>query len=424
MPRAAAHRIRLNKTNVAGLPVPAKPGYVWDSDLQGFGCRLSPSGRRTFILVGTTKAGRQVKHKIGVFGQITPEQARAIAARKLGELAAGHDLVQERRDARTAERARLAAPTLAQVAGEYLERHARVHKRTSRTDEWLLGRFVLPALGARRAGEITRGDVEALHRSLRDRPYLANRVLALVSGMFNRAIAWELVDANPAKGVKLFPEQPRSVYLTADEIKRLMDFLAAHPERLLAQAVRLLLLTGGRRAEILGARWEEFDLGGAVWTKPAFRVKQARMHRLPLSEAAVQVLREIAADAVARREAARPHGRIPPASPYLFPAGPAPDDGPLTEINRFWAEVRKKTGITARLHDLRHTHASILASAGLSLSIIGSLLGHSSVAMTARYSHLLDATLRQAAGAVADKIGEYAARPATVVPLPKPPAKA
>jgi integrase len=418
MPREAAHRIRLTKTSVASLPVPAHPTYVWDSDLRGFCVRLSPSGRKTFTIVALTRSGRQVKHAVGAFGRITAEQAREIAKAKLGELAAGHDLVQERRDARAAERARLAAPTLAQVAGEYLERHAEPHKKSWRADAYMLQRLVLPALGARKAAEIGRADIEALHRSLRDRPYVGNRVLSLLSAMFNLAVAWGLVACNPAKGVKPFREQPRSVYLNPDEIRRLTDFLATHPEQSLAQAVRLLLLTGARRGEVLGAKWEEFDLAGAVWSKPAFRVKQARMHRLPLSEAAVQVLREIEADAAARREAARLRGRILPPSPYLFPAGPAPEDGPLKEINRFWGECRKATGISARLHDLRHTHASILASAGLSLPVIGSLLGHSSVVTTARYSHLLDATLRQATAAVADRITEYAKQPPKVVPLP------
>ena len=150
MPRQAAHRIRLNKTNVAGLPVPAKPAYVWDSDLQGFGVRLSPSGRRTFIVVGTTAAGKQIKHKVGVFGRITPEQAREIATRKLGELAAGHDLAAERRQARAAERARLAAPTMRELADGFLNRYSRVYKRTWKGDADMISRLILPSLRASR----------------------------------------------------------------------------------------------------------------------------------------------------------------------------------------------------------------------------------------------------------------------------------
>jgi integrase len=425
MPREAAHRIRLNKTNVAGLPVPAKPAYAWDSDLQGFGVRLSPSGRRTFIVVGTTAAGKQIKHKVGVFGRITPEQAREIATRKLGELAAGHDLAAERRQARAAERARLAAPTLQELADAYLDRHARVHKRTAANDEHLLRKWILPHLGAgKRASEVTHGDIASLHRAMRERPYQANRCLSLVGTMFEKGRGWGLLNGpNPAKGgITKFREHPRSRYLDGDEIARLLAALDRHPRRASALAIKLLLLTGARRSEALGARWSEFDLDDAIWHRPHYRLKQRKDHHLPLSPAAVDILRELAADQEATRAKAKKRGVLVPPAEHLFPAGTNREH--LTEVAHTWASVQRAAGLhDCRLHDLRHSFASIAVSSGMSLPMIGALLGHSSPSTTSRYAHLLDQPLREAATAIADRIAEFARQPAKVVSLPKPPAK-
>jgi integrase len=418
MPREAAHRIRLNKTNVANLPVPEKPAYVWDTYLQGFGIRLSPSGRRTFIVVGTTRAGKQIKHKVGVAGRITPEQAREIATRKLGELAAGHDLAAERTEARAAERARLAQPTLQELADTYLERHAKVHKRTWRGDEYMIRRLILPGLGAsRRADEITRSHVEELHRSLRKTPYAANRVLSLCSTIYSLGIGWGMASASPTKGIKRFPEHPRANYLSPDELARLSKALDEHPERPSANAVRLLLLTGARRSEILGSRWAEFDLDAAVWHRPQHRLKQRKDHYLPLSPAAIDILREIKAGQQAKRAAAKKRGIVLPESPFVFAGGGAPEH--VREIKAFWARLQRATGLKhVRLHDLRHSFASIAVSSGMSLPMIGALLGHASPTTTSRYSHLMDGALRQATAAIANRIEQLAKQPPRVVPLP------
>jgi integrase len=398
--------------------VPAKPAYAWDSDLQGFGIRLSPTGRRTFVIVGTTAAGKQIKHKVGVFGRITPEQARQIAARKLGELAAGRDLVQERHEARAAERARLAAPTLQELASAFVERHSRLHKRTAAKDEHLLRKWILPHLGAsRRAAEITHAEVAALHRSMSARPYQANRCLSLVGTMFAKGIAWGMVEMNPAKGgITRFREHPRQRYLTPDEISRLLAALDQHPRRASANAIRLMMYSGCRRGEALGAKWSEFDLDAAIWHRPHVRLKQRRDHHLPLSPAAVDILREIKADQEATRAAAKKRGILVSPAEYLFPAGTGREH--LTEVAHTWSSVTKTAELhNCRLHDLRHAFASVAVSAGMSLPMIGALLGNSSPSTTSRYAHLLDQPLREATAAISSKIEEYARRPAKVVPL-------
>jgi integrase len=408
-------RIKLTKRTVEALAAPAAgTSYYMDAQLPGFCCRVAPTGRRTFTVIGTTAAGKQIKLAVGIYPRVTVEQARTLAQEALGKLAAGKDISEERRAARAAERARLAAPNMRELCAEYMSAHAALHKRPSSqaNDQDMISRIILPAWGSWKAADVRRSDVEALHRKMRDTPYQANRVLGLLSKMFNLGIAWGAVSSNPARGVARFQEYRRERYLTPDEISRLAKVLATHPERASANAVRLLLLTGARRGEILGMRWDELDLDSGVWIKPASRTKQRALHRVPLSPAAIEILREIKTAAEAKISAAKKRGRIVPQSQFVFPSGDEPDAGPIREIKKFWSSVCRKSGIKARLHDLRHTNASILASAGMSLPLIGALLGHSNAATTQRYAHLQNQPLRAATGMVADKIAEYAAMPA------------
>jgi len=198
----------------------------------------------------------------------------------------------------------------------------------------------------------------------------------------------------------------------ARRLARLVDALNGHPNRRAANAVRLLLLTGARRGEVLAATWEQFDLAAGVWTKPSAHTKQKRAHRVPLSAPALALLLTMRAEA----EAAG-HG-----SPHLFP-GDAPGK-PLGDIKNFWGSVCRRAGVAGvRLHDLRHQYASMLASAGLSLPIIGRLLGHTQAQTTARYAHLFDDPLRQATERVGALIeGAGGAGGATGGPAPRRPA--
>jgi len=216
---------------------------------------------------------------------------------------------------------------------------------------------------------------------------------AVLAKMLALAVKWELRADNPARGIERAPEERRERFLTPAEIARLGDVLAEHLERTSANAVRLLLLTGSRRGEVLGATWDQFDLSAGTWTKPAATTKQAKLHRVPLSAAARALLSGMRAEA--DQEDARRAKYGMPAIPFLFPGK---ETQPLREIKHFWGAVCRKAGITGvRVHDLRHTFASILASSGLSLPIIGALLGHTQASTTNRYSHLLDDPLRAAA---------------------------
>ena len=239
--------------------------------------------------------------------------------------------------------------------------------------------------------DVRHSDVERLHNAIaREAPYRANRTAAVLSKMMALAVKWEMRPDNPVRGIERKPEERRERYLTPAEIARLGVALAAHPEQASANAVRLLLMTGARRGEVLSSTWDQFDLAG-VWVKPAASTKQGKLHRIPLSAPAITLLVEMRREAHAYAAMLRPGAKL---NPYLFPGTAGK---PLQEIKRFWASITKAADLKdVRIHDLRHTYASILASAGLSLPIIGALLGHTQAATTHRYSHLMDDPLRAA----------------------------
>jgi integrase len=381
---------RLTDTIVRGLPAPASGNRItYDDAIKGFGARITAAGARAFVL-NFTLDGRERRMTIGGYPAWTVAAARDEAKRLRQQVDRGIDPLGERE-------ARRQAPTVSELCDRYLAEHA-VKKRSARDDQSMIRRLIRPELGNHKVAAVGFADIDRLHRKVTgaNGNYIANRALALLSMMFALAIRWGLRADNPCKGVTRNPEEKRYRYLAGDELRRLTEALAAHPNRQVANAVRLLMLTGARRGEVLGACWGQIDLAAGIWTKPASLTKQAREHRLPLSAPARQLLAEMKAEAE---------------SPYVFPARSG--GGPLTEIDAGWAALRKAADLKGvRLHDLRHSFASILASAGLSLPIIGALLGHSQPGTTARYAHLFDDPLRAATETAAAVIGG-----ADVVPL-------
>jgi integrase len=237
--------------------------------------------------------------------------------------------------------------------------------------------------------------------------------------MFSLAIQQSWRETNPCRGIEQAPENKRERFLTGPEIARLMAELDKHPRQESANAVRLLLLTGARLGEVLSAEWAQFDLDIGVWTKPAATTKQKKLHRLPLNAAALTLLREMRAAADAALAERRERGRIAPVETALFPGRASATQ---QSVRTFWEGIRERAGIgDVHLHDLRHTHASILASQGLSLPIIGQLLGHTQPATTHRYAHLLDQPLREATERVGKFVAEATAAGAgRVLPLRRP----
>ncbi len=205
--------------------------------------------------------------------------------------------------------------------------------------------------------------------------------------MFAYAIKWGWRDDNPATGFRRRMETPRERYLSQDELAHLAVALDAAEDDRAAGIIRLCMLTGARVGEVRQARFEDFNLEHLSWTKPAATTKQRRVHRVPISDEAAAIVRQCRITAFT-------------GCPWLFPSD-APGQ-PVQEIRRFWARIQKEVGIQdVRIHDLRHTFASLLVSGGASLEMIGKLLGHSQMQTTQRYAHLMDSPLRAGVNAVA-----------------------
>jgi integrase len=389
MPRLTDRLVRATEASDTGLR------FVWDEGLTGFGLRVTKAGVKSFVL-RYVLGGHERMYTLARYPDLSTSAAREIATELRGRVARGEDPLGVRESART-------APNMRQLAADYLTQHAERNKRPGsvRDDRSMIENIILPALGEMKVAEVTHEDIAKLHASLKATPYRANRVLALLSKMMNLAVQpWKLRTDNPAKGVVRFPEDRRDKWLTADELRRLSDALDAVPSQRAANAIRLLILTGARRSEVLTAEWRDIDFDQKRWIKPSAHTKQKKTEYVPLSAPALALLAAMKEQAV-------------PGVPFVFPGD---GDGPLQDIRKTWLAACTKAGVEGvRLHDLRHTYASHLVSSGLSLEIVGRLLGHTQVATTKRYAHLADSPLREATERFAAMVGGRQA--GEVVPL-------
>lgn len=418
---------KLTDTLVKALPPPGKGNKItYDSEVKGFGVRVTAAGARSFVLNYRTRYGRERRYTIGSYPDWKTSAAREEAA-KLKKLV---DVGQDPMDQVEADRG---AKSVADLCERFEDEHLpKCRPSTQRDYRALIKNEILPSLKHVRVANLTFSALNDLHRKITKRgaPYVANRTIAVISKMLSLSIKWGWRTDNPAIGIERNQETKRHRYLSASELDGLTKTLAEYDDQQAANIIRLLLLTGARRGETQAMKWRDVDLQAGVWTKPGSTTKQKTVHRVPLSAPARQLLSGIHDEAKAAAERKR---KPVPMSDYVFPGRGA--QGFRAEIKHQWSEICIAAGLTsahavkdakgrekmvfkatARLHDLRHTYASVLASAGLSLPVIGALLGHSQPATTARYSHLMDDPLRAAterAGAIVMPSGDGAA----VVPM-------
>jgi integrase len=378
-------------------PTDGKSAYKihYDAVVRGFGLRVTRrsvddsgevGGEAKSFVLNYRCHGVERRLTIGSFPDWSTTQAREQAKSLKRRIDMGEDPQAERTAARR-------APTINDLCDRYIAEHLPSLRESSRFEILSLIKRIRPELGNRKVADLRRADIERFHRKVSNAgaPVRANRLVALLSAMFNRAIAWDIVAANPAKTVKKNREESRQRYLSGDELGRLTQALAAFSDRRVTDAVRLLLLTGARKGELFSAQWSQIDFTEGVWTKPSASTKTGRTHRVPLSAPAMQVLSEIK-----EAQASAP-------SPFVFPWPTR--SGHLEEIHRRWAIITADAAIAGlRPHDLRHSFASELVSAGFSLPLIGQLLGHSRPDTTARYSHLYDEAQRVAVERVGARI--------------------
>ena len=392
---------KITKRLVESLRADARDVFAWDDELRGFGVRAKPSGMRSYIVQYRNTHGRSKRLTIGEHGRLTAEEARRQARLILAEVDKGGDPAETRETARK-------APTIAEFAKRYLTDHVatKMRAKSAAEERRMLGRLLLPALGSRKLADISRSDVAKLHNDLRGTPTQANRVLSLLSRMMNLAEKWGLRPdgSNPCRHVDKYRENKRERFLTADELARLGDVLA-EAERTATEmpsvvaAVRLLVLTGCRLSEILTLEWPHVDFAGACQRLPNSKTGAKVVH---LNAPALDVLAGIG-----RNEG----------SPWVI-TGAKPGHH-LVNLEKPWRRIREKAGLAdVRLHDLRHSFASVAVGLGEGLPMIGKLLGHTQAQTTARYAHLAADPVKAATERVgAALVGMMTGKSADVVSL-------
>jgi len=402
---------RITKRTVNSLKAGEKEFTAWDDAVTGFGLRVRPSGAMSYVVVyraGPGRGGPVRRYTIATVGKITPEDARARAKVVLGAVAHGQDPARQKTDER-------AAPTVAELADRFMTEHVGPKRKrgTAQFYRDILDRIVKPSLGTTKADKLSRQQVGKLHSSLADTPFQANRVLAVLGSMYAFAERSNIVPegVNPARRIEKFKETRRERYLTVEELERLGSAIreaettgipwvidetkpnAKHlPDsgkrftkinKFAAGALRLLLLTGCRLREILNLQWEHADLERGLLFLPD---SKSGRKTVILNASAVAVLNQ-----------------LEKISPYVVPG----DDlgKPRPDLHRPWRAITRRAGLEGvRLHDLRHTYASVGAGTGLGLPIIGRLLGHTQAATTARYAHLDNDPLRRASEDIGGRI--------------------
>jgi integrase len=364
---------RLTSRNVRTLcPSGSARTNYYDPTVPGFHLRVSPSGARSFALAYRTKEHLWRRYTFGDVEAIGLADARAEARRILGEVAKGGDPQAARRAARVETRRRRSAPTFADLGARFLEESERVLRPNTLTAWRNIWRAeVAPALGRLKPAEVTRADVRSLVEGIAEtRPTYANRTFELVRRVFSWAVEKDLLASTPCIGLKRpAPARSRDRVLTDAELRAV--WAAAGQEGPLGDALKLLLLTGTRREEVLASRWAEYDLEAGLWRLPSVRAKTKTPRSVPLSGAA----REL----VARLRAAAGE------SPWAFPS-PRNREQPLRLVARSAARIRQRSGVDFVWHDTRRTVRTRLAALGVRPDVAEAILGHAQRGMSAVYN--------------------------------------
>jgi integrase len=418
-------RGKITKRSVDALkPDKSSDVVLWDRETRGFGVRVKPSGATSFLVSYYAPKLHRVRRRVtlGAFGALTVDDARTKAMGILARVAKGEDPASENAESRRAAR----EDTVAQLFKDYLE-YGRAHfsERTIESYEGCGRLYVLPAIGKLPVRQVATRDVARLHLDLSGKPATANRCVQLIKAFYYWLERRELFDGkNPARGVQLYDEVARERFLTVEEMARLGQALltaetvglAPAPEHapkkgekrqakkkprarnagmftselrpanpIALAALRFLLFTGWREQEVMTLRWADVDTAaGAATLGDTKTGKSVRILGAP----ALELI-----DAQPRVKE----------SPYVFPG--RYKGKPLESVHRLWTAVRHAAQFDdVRLHDIRHSVASVAGGHGYSLFLIGKLLGHKTARSTERYAHLADDARKTMADAVGESI--------------------
>lgn len=406
--------VKLNKRTVDAIAAPGRPSFYFDADLKGFGLKVMPSGVKTFIVEYRPGAGGRSAPKrrltLGRFGALTPDEARDLAKSALGRVHAGDDPAKDRTKAR-------AEMTFDKVCDLYLEEGCETKKASTMvSDRGRIERHIKPLLGKKRIGEIARHDIERFMRDVaagktaadvKTRKFgraiveggkgTATRTVGLLGGIMSFAVARGLRTDNPVRGVKRYPDHKGETFLNAAQLGAIGTALVDAEERganpSAVAIIRLLAFTGARKSEIASLKWQEVDA-----ERGYLRLGDSKTGAkvVPIGAPAIKVLSTIP----------RVEG-----TDYVFPASGG--KGHFQGTEKVWRAVREAAGFPSlRLHDLRHSFASVGLARGDALPVIGAILGHADVKTTNRYAHLADDPVRRAADGISRTVhAAFSGRP-------------
>ena len=381
--------LRLTTRSVAALRVTGKDAVYWDRDLAGFGVRVQVSGRKVYVVQSRGPAGLR-RVTLGPCAGESIDKRRREAAAVIDRIKRGEDPIPPEPEP---------DPTVADLTVRCLRAYVTVHckPKTVKLYRTAIDRHIVPALGAMAVKDVRSKDVIALHDSLRNTPSMANHVVSMLSKMFSLAETWDLVPQgrNPCRVVSHYREQSRERFLTPEEYRDVGAGLreveadgSMWPPAI--AALRLLMLTGCRKGEILTLRWDDVDR-----TAGELRLRDSKVgpRMVPLTTPVLKVL-----DGIERIEGNS--WVIRSRKPDTF----------LPDLTYYWNRIQTRAGLeNVRIHDLRHSHASRALAIGENLTMIGRLLGHSKVGTTARYAHLVQDAEKAAAARTGDSIGAHLA---------------
>ena len=381
--------MKITKRNVESQAPSNKAIYLWDGNLSGFGLKILPSGRKTYLVqyrMGGRK-GRTRRMTIGVHGTVTTEQARREAKTLLAKVSLGIDPLADKDKAKQ-------APTTDELLQKFLTEYVDVKlgPRTQVEYHTVIRLKVPKSFRRKYIHEVSRRDVAQIHQSMSDMPTRANKTIMVLSKFFNWCEENEYRDnyTNPCRHVKKYKEEARQRFLSQEEQERLKQSLVTAENDNLAtpyaiESIRMLMFTGARLREILDLKWSFINWELGVLSLPKSKTGAKTIY---LNPQALEVLKRV----LRQKD-----------NPYVFCG--VKQGQPIINLQKPWRRIRSMANLDdVRLHDLRHTFASVAVMNGMSLPIVGALLGHSKPQTTARYAHLASDPLLEAAELIGRKI--------------------
>jgi len=389
-------KTRITKTSADQLEAVERDSYLWDDKTTGFGLKVTPKGRKVFIVQYRQggRAGRTRRVTIGLFKApsmtgrcLTVDQARKQAEKILGALAQGEDPAEQKSIERKKGK-------FGDHLAEWFEREVRASKKPTTIDSYerVIRLYVPKRLKGRKTDSISKHDIRALRDGMKTNSYGANKTLAVLSAFFNWCEGEDIRpnNSNPCKGISKYKEKSHKRFLSPDEQVKLAEALSASEvskfyNPYAVAAIRLLAFTGARKSEILTLRWDWVDFENKRLNLPDSKTGEKSIY---LNAPALEVLSNL------------PRQQD---NPYVIVG--SKEGQRLINIQKPWSRIRNDAGMPdLRLHDLRHTFASIAVMGGMSLPMVGALLGHKHARTTQRYAHLAGNPMIAAAESVGQKL--------------------